>query len=120
MMCDLDQGCVNMMCDLHPGTQWPDLIRVLSSHCYQHKTMQRSPLLPCCSPSVPAALDKAGIKERVAWYTQAAKNAIAAGFDGVEIHGRALWILFCRGCSKCNHCWVHRLRFSGGFSDALE
>ena len=29
----------------------------------------------------------AEIKEYVQWYTNAAKNAIRAGFDGVEIHG---------------------------------
>jgi len=37
-------------------------------------------------PSVPRALEVAEIAELVALYVQAARNAIAAGFDGVEIH----------------------------------
>ncbi len=35
----------------------------------------------------PRALTKDEIKQYVQWYVQAAKNAIAAGADGVEIHG---------------------------------
>ncbi len=31
----------------------------------------------------------AEIKEYVGWYAAAAKNAIKAGFDGVEVHGAA-------------------------------
>ncbi|KAI5896395.1 FMN-linked oxidoreductase [Schizophyllum commune H4-8] len=34
----------------------------------------------------PRELTKGEIKEYIAWYAQAAKNAIAAGADGVEIH----------------------------------
>ena len=37
-------------------------------------------------PSVPRELSIAEIKELVALYAQAARNALAAGFDGVEIH----------------------------------
>ena len=37
-------------------------------------------------PSVPRELTVAEIKEMVGLYAQAAKNAIDAGFDGVEIH----------------------------------
>lgn len=37
-------------------------------------------------PSVPRALTVAEIGDLVALYAQAARNAIAAGFDGVEIH----------------------------------
>jgi NADPH2 dehydrogenase len=36
--------------------------------------------------NVPRALTKEEIKEYVHDYAQAAKNAIRAGFDGVEIH----------------------------------
>lgn len=35
----------------------------------------------------PTPLTEAEIKEYVGFYAQAAKNAVAAGFDGVEIHG---------------------------------
>jgi NADPH2 dehydrogenase len=35
----------------------------------------------------PTPLTEDEIKEYIGWYTQAAKNAIEAGFDGVEIHG---------------------------------
>ncbi|KAL2070908.1 hypothetical protein VTL71DRAFT_13934 [Oculimacula yallundae] len=35
----------------------------------------------------PTALTEAEIKEYIGLYAQAAKNAITAGFDGVEIHG---------------------------------
>lgn len=37
-------------------------------------------------PSMPRELSVAEIKELVALYAQAAKNALTAGFDGVEIH----------------------------------
>jgi len=37
-------------------------------------------------PSAPRALTTAEVKELVAAYANAAKNALAAGFDGVEIH----------------------------------
>ncbi|KAB8227082.1 hypothetical protein ETB97_001786 [Aspergillus alliaceus] len=36
---------------------------------------------------IPRALSEGEIREYIADYAQAAKNAIAAGFDGVEIHG---------------------------------
>jgi N-ethylmaleimide reductase len=38
------------------------------------------------APSTPRELTVAEIKDLVALYAQAAKNAISAGFDGVEIH----------------------------------
>jgi N-ethylmaleimide reductase len=38
------------------------------------------------APSMPRALSVADIKELVALYAQAARNALEAGFDGVEIH----------------------------------
>lgn len=38
------------------------------------------------APSAPRELSIAEIKELVELYTQAARNALAAGFDGVEIH----------------------------------
>ena len=38
------------------------------------------------APSMPQELSVAGIKEVVALYAQAARNALDAGFDGVEIH----------------------------------
>jgi len=37
-------------------------------------------------PSVPGALTTAEVKELVQLYAQAARNALEAGFDGVEIH----------------------------------
>ncbi|MFE4423971.1 alkene reductase [Streptomyces sp. NPDC056817] len=36
---------------------------------------------------VPKELDEAGIRAAIADYAQASRNAIAAGFDGVELHG---------------------------------
>ena len=36
--------------------------------------------------TVPQPLDEAGIQQFIDEYAQAAKNAIAAGFDGVEVH----------------------------------
>ncbi len=38
------------------------------------------------APSVPRALSTAEVKDIVQMYAQAARNALAAGFDGVEIH----------------------------------
>lgn len=43
-----------------------------------HKTGEPGP--------VPEALTEQDIKQYVEWYRQAAKNAMDAGFDGVEIH----------------------------------
>ncbi|KAH9925903.1 NADH:flavin oxidoreductase/NADH oxidase [Epithele typhae] len=43
--------------------------------------------IPTNPDHVPRALTKEEIKEWVGWYAQAAKNAIAAGFDGIEVHG---------------------------------
>ena len=37
-------------------------------------------------PSTPRALSNAEVKELVQLYAQAARNALSAGFDGVEIH----------------------------------
>lgn len=37
--------------------------------------------------SIPVALTTAGVKEVILGYVTAAKNAVEAGFDGVEIHG---------------------------------
>ena len=37
--------------------------------------------------AIPAAMTEADIKSTIAEYAQAAKNAMAAGFDGVELHG---------------------------------
>lgn len=42
--------------------------------------------LPMPNGAVPQPLDEAGIEQTIEQYTQAAKNAIAAGFDGVEVH----------------------------------
>lgn len=39
------------------------------------------------SPSVPKPLTIPEIEEFVQLYAQAVKNAVEAGFDGVEIHG---------------------------------
>ncbi|RPD54771.1 NADH:flavin oxidoreductase/NADH oxidase [Lentinus tigrinus ALCF2SS1-7] len=47
-----------------------------------------SPIAPKERPNdVPRELTKDEIKEYVGWYATAAKNAIKAGFDGVEVHG---------------------------------
>jgi N-ethylmaleimide reductase len=43
--------------------------------------------------SAPVALSKEGIKNVIEGYVQAAKNAIEAGFDGVEIHGANGYLL---------------------------
>jgi len=36
---------------------------------------------------VPAAMDEAGIAKAIAGFAAAAKRAVAAGFDGIELHG---------------------------------
>lgn len=45
------------------------------------------------SSVTPTALSTSDIKEYVQWYVQAAKNAIEAGFDGVEIHNANGYLL---------------------------
>jgi N-ethylmaleimide reductase len=42
---------------------------------------------------VPAAMTEADIKTTIGEYVQAAKNAVAAGFDGVELHGANGYLL---------------------------
>lgn len=43
--------------------------------------------IPADGLETPTPLTEEKIHEYIGWFTQAAKNAIAAGFDGVEIHG---------------------------------
>ncbi|CAN8096328.1 unnamed protein product [Discula destructiva] len=43
--------------------------------------------IPSAGGEKPTPLTEDEIRQYIAWYVQAAKNAIAAGFDGVEIHG---------------------------------
>ena len=45
------------------------------------------------APSVPRSLETGEIQELVKLYVQAAKNAIRAGFDGVEIHAANGYLL---------------------------
>jgi N-ethylmaleimide reductase len=42
---------------------------------------------------VPVAMTEADIKTAIAEYAQAAKNAVAAGFDGIELHGANGYLL---------------------------
>jgi N-ethylmaleimide reductase len=42
---------------------------------------------------VPAAMSAADIEAAIAEYVQAAKNAVAAGFDGIELHGANGYLL---------------------------
>jgi N-ethylmaleimide reductase len=42
---------------------------------------------------VPAAMSEVDIKSTVAEYVKAAKNAVAAGFDGIELHGANGYLL---------------------------
>lgn len=43
--------------------------------------------------ATPQAMSEADIKTTIAEYAQAAKNAIAAGFDGIELHGANGYLL---------------------------
>ncbi len=43
--------------------------------------------------SIPSALDLAGIKKVIQDFVQAARNAVSAGFDGVELHGANGYLL---------------------------
>ena len=66
---------------LQPGGQLPvgpSAIAPVGQHFIEDGTLQ--------PVGTPRALDRAQIPAIVAHYAQATKNAIAAGFDGVEIH----------------------------------
>ncbi|KAJ5543983.1 Chanoclavine-I aldehyde reductase fgaOx3 [Penicillium frequentans] len=58
---------------------------VLNAQCYGLVSSSASPLSGD-SPT-PRELTEAEIRQYISDYAEAAKNAIAAGFDGVEIHG---------------------------------
>ncbi|KEF51512.1 NADPH2 dehydrogenase [Exophiala aquamarina CBS 119918] len=49
--------------------------------------------LPLPEGAIPEPLDEEGIQNYIQDYTNAAKNAIEAGFDGVEIHGANGYLL---------------------------
>jgi 2,4-dienoyl-CoA reductase-like NADH-dependent reductase (Old Yellow Enzyme family) len=51
---------------------------------------------------VPQELDQAGIKAIVAEFAAAARNAIAAGFDGVELHGATGYLISQFICDSTN------------------
>jgi N-ethylmaleimide reductase len=61
----------------------PSAIQALQSKTFIETGPGAGTLAP---PSPPRALSMAEIKEVVALYAQAARNALEAGFDGVEIH----------------------------------
>ncbi|MCJ1307048.1 hypothetical protein MMC25_000694 [Agyrium rufum] len=52
-----------------------------------HKLVSSSPSKMADNSPVPSELDEKTIHSFIADYAQAAKNAVEAGFDGVEIHG---------------------------------
>ncbi|PRP75622.1 hypothetical protein PROFUN_07988 [Planoprotostelium fungivorum] len=52
-----------------------------------HKVVSASNIPASDKHVTPTALDKEGIQHFKSLYVQAAKNAIRAGFDGVEVHG---------------------------------
>lgn len=53
----------------------------------QDAKVQSASNIPFEGGATPTPLTEEEIKEYVGFYAQAAKNSIAAGFDGVEIHG---------------------------------
>ena len=53
--------------------------------------------------SMPRALTVAEIRQIVADYAQAARNAVAAGFDGVELHAANSYLISQFICSDSNH-----------------
>jgi len=52
-----------------------------------HKLVSSSATPMEAGAPTPEALTEEGIQQFISYYARAAKNAIAAGFDGVEIHG---------------------------------
>ncbi|PQE33137.1 NADh:flavin oxidoreductase NADh oxidase family protein [Rutstroemia sp. NJR-2017a WRK4] len=65
---------------------------VLEKDGYGAKVKAPSPIAIKDGPQ-PEELTEAEIEEYITLYTQAAKNAIEAGFDGVEIHGANGYLL---------------------------
>ncbi|KAJ5894532.1 Aldolase-type TIM barrel [Penicillium taxi] len=73
----------------------------------------------CADGPIPRALSESEIEEYIADYVQAARNAISAGFDGVEIHSANGFLLdqFLQDtCNKRTDCWggsiQNRVRFT--------
>lgn len=66
----------------------------------------------------PLELDEAGIQQTIADFADAARNAIAAGFDGVELHGANGYLIhqfFASGANQRTDAWggspANRARF---------
>jgi N-ethylmaleimide reductase len=79
------------------------------------------------APSLPRALDVAEIRELVSLYAQGARNAIAAGFDGVEIHAANGYLVNQFISAHANHreddyggSITNRLRFLREIVDAVS
>ncbi|KAM0716416.1 hypothetical protein Q7P37_007861 [Cladosporium fusiforme] len=77
------KGCV-IYCQLwHQGrAAFPE---ILDAEGYKFLSASAVPIAP--GERVPEAMTEEDIREAIEDYARAAKNAIAAGFDGVEIHG---------------------------------
>jgi NADPH2 dehydrogenase len=60
---------------------------VLKAELGESAQVKSSSNIPFEGGATPTALTEEEIKEYISLYAQAAKNAIEAGFDGVEIHG---------------------------------
>jgi NADPH2 dehydrogenase len=61
--------------------------RVIRTPGWEHTKAPSAIPDPSEGYHIPKPLTEEEIHEFIGWYVQAAKNAIAAGFDGVEIHG---------------------------------
>ncbi|KAI0686453.1 hypothetical protein BC835DRAFT_1288004 [Cytidiella melzeri] len=58
--------------------------------------------VPLCKAQAPRPLSGEDIRKYIGYYTQAAVNAIQAGFDGVEVHGANGYLVDQFTSARCN------------------
>ncbi|CAG8012962.1 unnamed protein product [Penicillium olsonii] len=98
----------------HGGVGIPDILKASGN-----ELVSSSPTPVSEEAQTPRALSESEIHEWIADYAQAARNAITAGFDGVEIHGANGYLIdqFTQDtCNKRTDAWGGSVERRGKFA----